>query len=231
VSVAGGIQPGILKKHISETHVESGFLARCILCQPPTSPSGWTEAEFTRAVRDRYSNLITALYDLKEKMKDGDPFEVELSPEAKAVWVPFYEEADRRRYREPEGPIKALLGKHIAYAARFALIFHLCRVAGGERGHGPVDAGTMTDAIEVAKWCLEETIRVYRSLDLGREAVEPKEQFLRLLPDEFSTADAKEVLTEFDVTRQTMHSWLRQFIKRGDLRRKSEGWYVKLYPG
>jgi hypothetical protein len=66
VSVAGGIQPGILKKHISETHVESGFLARCILCQPPTSPSGWTEAEFTRAVRDRYSNLITALHDLKE---------------------------------------------------------------------------------------------------------------------------------------------------------------------
>jgi hypothetical protein len=231
VSVAGGIQPGILKKHISEVHIESGFLARCILCQPPTSPSGWTEAEFTRAVRGRYSELVTALYDLKEKMKNGDPFEVELSPEAKAVWVPFYEEADRRRYREPEGPIKALLGKHIAYAARFALIFHLCRVAGGERGHGPVDAGTMTDAIEVAKWCLEETIRVYRSLNLGREAVEPKEQFLRLLPDEFSTADAKEVLTEFDVTRQTMHSWLRQFIKRGDLRRKSEGWYVKLYPG
>ena len=226
VSVAGGIQPGILKKHISEVHIESGFLARCILCQPPTSPSGWTEAEFTRAVRGRYSELITALYNLKEKMKDGDPFEVELSPEAKAVWVPFYEEADRRRYREPEGPIKALLGKHIAYAARFALIFHLCRVAGGEREHGPLGAETMHDAIEVAKWCLEETIRVYRSLDLGTAAKSPMERFLARLPRSFTTSEAREAFPA-EKDERTMYRWLNDLCDAGKVVKEVKGKYRK----
>jgi hypothetical protein len=228
VSIAGGIQPGILKKHISDTHIESGFLARCILCQPPTSPSGWTEAEFTREVRNRYSDLITTLYDLKTKMDEGgDPFEVELSPEAKAVWVPFYEEADRHQYQEPGGPIKALLGKHVAYAARFALIFHLCRVADGEREPGPVDAGTMSDGIEVAKWCLEETIRVYQSLDLGMAAKTPKERFLRRMGSTFTTSDAHEQAGPMDVTKRTIRNWIKDLQKSGKLEKINRGLYRK----
>jgi len=227
VPLTGTIQPETLKEKIGELHFQSGFASRLILCRPPVKPKTWTEAEVTEEVLGRYGQLLQTLYALEDRMEEGRPAPVALSTDAKEKWIRFFNEQNERLHAEPNGVSRAARAKTINHAARLALIFHLCRVAQGEREPGPVDRGTLDRALAAARWCLMETLRVYRVLDLGTAAQEPPERFLRRLPTPFTTADAKEAAAAADITERTMFRWLDSLQEEGKIDKTARGHYRK----
>jgi DNA primase len=229
VPVTGTIQPGTLTEKLDEIHFDTGFAARLIFCKPPPKPKRWTEADVSRDVRDRYDRLLGRLYG-----KDwGQPVTLEpytlvsLSPDAKAAWIEYYNEANRSLEARPEGPAKAVAAKGITHTARLALILHLCRKASGETDSTEVDAASMEAALEIGQWLTGETLRVYNELNLDDAALSPKRRFLQRLPDRFKTAEAKEIAEEDEIPERTCEKWLRDLVDGPNLEKIKRGLYQK----
>lgn len=226
VPVTGTIQPGTLKEKLGEIHFDTGFAARLILCQPPTPPKRWTDADVTEEAKDRYAKTLGRLYDMPRDRVSS------LTPEAKERWISYYNMANASLEERPEGPTRAVAAKGITHVARLALVLHRCRVESrAEPGDpyeiGPVDAQSMEAAIEVGRWLTRETLRVYERLGLATEAKSPVQLFLRQLPDQFKTKDAKEVAEENEIPRRTMFDWLDRLQESGTLERIRRGVYRK----
>jgi hypothetical protein len=226
VPVTGTIQPGTLKEKLGEIHFDTGFAARLILCQPPTPPKRWTDADVTEEAKDRYAKTLGRLYDMPRDRVSS------LTPEAKERWISYYNMANASLEERPEGPTRAVAAKGITHVARLALVLHRCRVESrAEPGDpyeiGPVDAQSMEAAIEVGRWLTRETLRVYERLGLATEAKSPVQLFLKQLPDQFKTKDAKEIAEENEIPRRTMFDWLDRLQESGTLERIRRGVYRK----
>jgi hypothetical protein len=221
VPVTGTIQPGTLKEKLDEIHFDTGFAARLILCEPPTRPKRWTEADVTAEVREQYERHLTALY--------GTPrgTTVSLSPEAKRLWIEYYNGANAEMETRPDGPAKSVAAKGITHTARLALILHLGRRASGEADTNEVDAGSMEAALQLGQWLTEETLRVYRMHSLGGRAKPPIRRFLERLPERFETSDAKEIAESNDIPERTCEKWLRDLTDSSDLEKIKRGLYRK----
>jgi len=229
VPVTGTIQPGTLTEKLDEIHFDTGFAARLIFCQPPPKPKRWTEADVSRDVRDRYGRLLGRLYgkDWQQSVTLEPYTLVSLSPDAKAAWIEYYNEANRSLEARPEGPAKAVAAKGITHTARLALILHLCRKASGETDSNEVDAASMEAALRVGQWLTNETLRLYHELNLDDAALPPIRRFLGRLPDRFETAEAKEIAEEDEIPRRTLFDWLDKLQESGDLERVKRGHYRK----
>jgi DNA primase len=221
VPVTGTIQPGTLKEKLDEIHFDTGFAARLIFCKPPPKPKRWTEADVSPGVRDGYERLLTRLYSTPRGTT------LSLSPEAKDLWIEYYNEANASLEARPEGPAKAAAAKGITHTARLVLILHLCRKASGETDSNEVDAASMEAALEVGRWLTNETLRVYNELNLDDAALSPKRRFLERLPDRFKTAEAKEIAEEDEIPERTCEKWLRDLVDSSDLEKIKRGLYQK----
>jgi hypothetical protein len=227
VPVTGTIQPGTLKEKLGEIHFDTGFASRLILCQPPTRPKRWTEADVSETVRVIYEKLLQLLYDTPSGMEVG------LSPGAKELWIDYYNSANASLEDRPEGPLRAVAAKGITHTARLALVLHRCRQASGEVPTGedstePVTEETMQGALRLGEWLTEETLRVYEEHNLGAEARPPIRRFLDKLPERFETSDAKEIAEVDDLAESTMFKWLNDLQESGDVEKLQRGLYRKL---
>ena len=81
--------------------------------------------------------------------------------------------------------------------------------------------------VTVARWGLCETLRVYETLGLGAETLDPSERFLQQLPQRFSTSEAKKVADAEDVARRTLFKWLKDLQKEELLPKVRRGQYQK----
>lgn len=221
VPVTGTIQPGTLKEKLDEIHFDTGFAARLILCQPPTPPKRWTEADVSREVRQEYERVLTRLYGAPRGTT------VSLSPEAKERWIEYYDGANAELETRPDGPAKAVAAKGITHTARLALVLHLCRKASGETDSNEVGAPCMEAALQVGQWLTGETLRVYRRHNLGAKAKPPIRRFLERLPERFETSDAKEIAESNDIPKRTCEKWLRDLTDSSDLEKIKRGLYQK----
>jgi hypothetical protein len=226
VPLTGTIQPRTLQKKLDTIHFQSGFASRLLLCRPPTTAKTWTEADVSEDLEDRYRFLLEALYGLSDAGTSGDPITATLSSAAKERWIAFYDEANAQLHREHDGPARAARAKSINHAARLALIFHLCAAVQTHQ-LGAVEAPVLERAVTVARWGLRETLRVYETLGLGAETLDPPERFLQQLPQRFSTSEAEEVAEAQDVARRTLFKWLKDLQKDGLLTKVRRGQYEK----
>ena len=222
VPVTGTIQPGTLKDKLDEVHFDTGFAARLILCQPPTPPKRWTEADVSREVRQEYERVLTRLY--------GTPRDstATLSPEAKARWVEYYDGANAKLETRPDGPARAVAAKGVTHTARLALVLHLCRKECGETDSSEVGAASIEAAIQIGQWLKEETLRVYRKHNFGTRSRPPIRRFLERLPDQFKTSDAKEIAETDEIPESTMYEWFNRLQESGDLEKIRRGLYRKI---
>ncbi|MFZ4576387.1 MAG: YfjI family protein, partial [Phycisphaerales bacterium] len=170
LSIAGGIQPGVLAKHMSKDHRESGLLARMLLAQPPRRPKVWSEKSVAVELEARVRAVFGRLLALKH---DREPFDPEtecrahivtLTPEAKRAFVEFFNKHNKQQ-SELSGDLAAAWSKLEGYAARFALIIHLVRYAANDPAVPspltPVDETSMRNGIAMSQWFANETERVY----------------------------------------------------------------------
>jgi predicted transcriptional regulator len=72
---------------------------------------------------------------------------------------------------------------------------------------------------------LRETLRVYETLGLGAETLDPPERFLQRLPSTFSTGEAKEAADAEHVARRTLFKWLKDLQSDGLLEKVQRGQY------
>lgn len=170
VSVAGSIQPGVLRRTLTAEHQESGMAARFLFVMPPKRQKRWTEAEIDEHLEADVLALFDRLYDLQpDHDDDGDPIPrlVKLSTAAKHdVWIPFYNTHGKEQ-TELDDDLSAAWSKLEGYAARLALVHHLVRVAANDdtvSDPDTVDETSMEAGIALSRWFGQEAKRVYAML-------------------------------------------------------------------
>lgn len=167
VSVTGGIQPGVLARSLTADSIEAGLGARLLMAAPPKLPKRWSEMEVEPDVQQGYERLLDGLLALDfDTDRDGErvPQVLQLSKEAKAVWVTFYNQWASEQ-AAVEGEVAAAFSKLEAYAARFALLHHVATHVGldsedrREIGVKSIEAG-----VRLCLWFAGESRRIYATL-------------------------------------------------------------------
>src|SRR5262249_21149401 len=127
VSIAGGIQPGVLASALTPEFLDAGLAARLLMAMPPKLPKKWTDAEIDPVTERAYENLMDRLLELDFDRRDKDesrPHALALSADARRAWVRYYDEWGQEQ-AGAEGELAAAYSKLEAYAARFALLHHV----------------------------------------------------------------------------------------------------------
>jgi len=176
VCIAGGIQPGILRRMFTAEHYESGLAARFLLAMPPKRAKQWTDREVSRLTEQGMEGVFAALWRLAPRIADGDragPLDLPLADDARPLWVEFVN-THGRETADLAGPLAAAFSKLEGYAARLALVLCLARWAEDPNtlGDGPaaVDAASVEAGIAIAEWAKHETRRIYAVLsETGEE--------------------------------------------------------------
>jgi len=180
VSVVGGIQPAILRRHMAGEHQDSGLFARLLLASPPRQVKTWTEDDIDPALAAEVGGLFDRLYELQPDTNDNGeprPLLVTLAADAKALWIEYYQ-SHASEQAELSGALSAAWSKLEEYAARLALVTHFVRWAARDpslASESVVDAASMRAGIALAQWFKGEARRVYHMLaesDTSRESRE-----------------------------------------------------------
>jgi DNA polymerase-1 len=166
VSVAGGIQPGTLRRLSTQNLFDSGMVARILFAMPPRTPKTWSDDEISAEVRAATVTSLDALYGLAgEQDEDGEarPVVVKLSAAARGRLKAFVDEWGRRQF-EADGERAAALAKLEALPGRFALIHHCVLKAPALEDTDPIGLASLEAGIKLAKWAANEADRVYAVL-------------------------------------------------------------------
>jgi hypothetical protein len=203
VSVAGGIQPGVLARALTAELLESGLAARLLPCWPPRVPKRWSEAEIDPDTERVYHDLLDQLLDLdfiKDREGKAAPRVLHLSEEAKTLWVSFYDRWAREQ-AAVEGELAAAYSKLEGYAARFALLYHVVGYAASKSEDAePIGSEAIEAGITLARWFAGEARRIYSTLSESTEEREAR----RLV--EFIRAHGGEI-----TAKQLQHSNSRKY--------------------
>lgn len=151
VSIFGGVQPGILAKEISDSHLKSGLVARLLFAWPNDNPIGWSEAAIDAVLVADVEAVFDRLLDIETP---EEPVAVSLSPEAQ-ILMREYVIRNRSELAGLSSNMRACWMKLRSYVARFALTFGMLK---GEAEIGPE---SVQAAIELADWFGGEARRVY----------------------------------------------------------------------
>lgn len=174
--ITGGIQPGILLKSLGTEHRESGLAARFLFACPPRIAKQWTATEIDPEREKEFSEILDSLYDLPIHEVNGEPWRIfELSPEASAEYIRFYE-SHARETADHSGDMAAAWSKLEETPGRLALVIHLIRWAAHDstlKSQDVVDLHSMRAAIQLTEWFKNEAARVY---SLITETVEQRNQ-------------------------------------------------------
>jgi DNA polymerase I-like protein with 3'-5' exonuclease and polymerase domains len=166
VSVTGTIQPRVLARTMTAEHREAGLTARLLLAMPPKLKKTWTEADIDPTTEAAYAAMLDGLLNLQPDADDDGlpiPRLIGLSPDAKQIWVEFYNDWGEEQYAA-EGDQAAAFAKIEGYAARLALVHHLVNRASTGTADEPIAAESMTAGIALARWFAHEGQRVYATL-------------------------------------------------------------------
>ena len=173
VCVAGTIQPGILHQAIGKEHRENGLLPRMLLAYPPQKKKTWQEAEVDETTVEKVTDILRNLRNLDfrlDRFQNEHPEIINLSPQAKGIFVSFYGEHAEYQHKAETDDLAAAFSKLEETAARLALVLQLTRCAsGGVTNCKEIDSINMSAAIELTHWFREETRRVYQLLDQSAE--------------------------------------------------------------
>jgi hypothetical protein len=166
VSVTGTIQPMTLRRVLTPEFFDNGLAARLLVAMPPTRAKKWTVNEISDQTASAMDRLFDGLYALRPSQSidgDNEPVMVDLHDEALAAWVEFVDEHGKQ-VEKMSGHERAAWVKLEAYAARFALIFHVVRQVTGETESDYVDADDIANGVKLARWFGQETMRVYGAM-------------------------------------------------------------------
>ena len=231
ISVAGTMQPAILKQLASESRSDNGFMDRMLFAYPEaTRKPYWTDSDLAPGITESWADIIESLLNLGVSFDSNK----NLAP----VVLPFTEDAKRRLFQwqrestdesnevESEA-LSGIFGKFDIHAPRLALILEMLRFAcGGSRGEA-VGVVALEGALKLAEYFKQTALRVHQQVTDPHFAdllPEDKQDFFTALPDQFTTAEALEIAKKLKVPERTC----KHFLARPKLFRKiKRGEYAK----
>ncbi|HZU76946.1 MAG TPA: DUF3987 domain-containing protein, partial [Dehalococcoidia bacterium] len=154
VCVTGGTQPDSLPLLAAEAERLDGFIERLLWAWPDTVPASWSERSVSEGTKEL---LLRSFRDL-----DANGGDVDLSPEARAVWAEWYN-AIHERAAAASGLMAGILAKLPNQIARIALILHVL-VDPASSARTPVMEPTMRDALRLASYFISHAGRVLPAL-------------------------------------------------------------------
>ncbi|MBL8343957.1 MAG: DUF3987 domain-containing protein [Rubrivivax sp.] len=161
------LQPIILRSLLADPLAQGqGLIARCLVAAPATLAGRRlfrddailvSERPEVRRYHDRLAELLSMPVQALGDGSELNPRRLVLAPEARALWVEFYDETERQ---QAEG---ASLAGARAWASKFGE--HAARIAGivtviGQPDAQEVTGEAMNGAIEVAAFYLGEHVRL-----------------------------------------------------------------------
>jgi hypothetical protein len=167
VAVTGTIQPDILSDLSDERGREDGFIHRMLFSYPERTPLEWKDATVAIATRVAYDDLFAKLWSLgyDKDVVGSPPYEphtLRFTDAGYQQWVKWvrdhYAQVNAPRFPDNlRGPWAKLEG----YAARLALIIHLCRREIGETSNHHVDEVSMAAAGDLIDYFKSHARKVY----------------------------------------------------------------------
>lgn len=175
----------------------TGFLARMLFAAPQSTMGTRLYKEPPAQDHDleAFNNRIRQLLDMPLPVKEDtmtlEPVVLTLSGDAYALWVSYYNEIEQQLGKLGDYEIvKDFAAKSGENVARLAGNFHVfC--------HGPqgtIEADTMQHAIDIVRWHLNETRRIFSSLDRSDDVVLAEMLWDWITAKQWTAINLKEVL-------------------------------------
>ncbi len=169
VSIAGGIQPEVLKRSLTQLNQANGLTARLLFTFPPRRAKKWTDDNINEGVENKVEKVFESLYALEPELDaDGEhvPRRIPLDRKGKKAFKEF---VDRHGNETVElfGNEAAAWCKLEGYCARFALIIHLLRVVTNDstlEDENLIDHKSIEAGVTLVEWFGAESRRVYAML-------------------------------------------------------------------
>ncbi len=209
VSIIGGIQPDPLKQLGLETGYD-GFIDRilfAILDSEP--PNKWKDEQINPNVMKDWDTIIDRIMKANTS---GATVELSLSPEAKKIWIPWYDNMQIRAHEEPDA-IAGIYMKMIAYSIRFALILELLHWACGQGNRPPekISIKSVEGALKLCEYFTNTAIKVFDIIsggDIMNFKTEVQRNFYNELPNKFTKSDANKIAEKLAIPARTLSNWL-----------------------
>jgi hypothetical protein len=166
ISVAGTIQPSVLRKLMGDTEQVDGLWPRFLWFGVPTTvmpaPGEVAAIDITDILEGVYIRLSSY---------SGDT--CLLSAEAQTLWIDWHRSAEKRKMAATSQAEQAIYPKAREQAARVALIaHHLEAAAQGIAPSAEISADTLAAAISLVKYCINQSLLIYGAL--GATAANPE---------------------------------------------------------
>lgn len=190
ISVTGGIQPGILKKSLTNEYFEAGLAARLLMAWPDRQPKKWTETGISKEQQNTIKEIFDRLYSFE--LIENEPQIVKLSGEAKKSWIEYYN-THAEEQLELDSTLSAAWSKLEEYAARIALILHFAKWATAEIENPYILTNdTIQEAIKITTWFKNEAKRIYALLSESEEETTYR-QLIEFLKKRNNEATVREI--------------------------------------
>jgi Protein of unknown function (DUF3987) len=149
-SITGTTQPSTLKDLMGDMSDGTGQWARFLWCILPLQRSPYPE----NAVNYDVAELLTGLYRQIESLP---PATYQMSPEAKRLYINWYNELDVLKVEESKGALRSVYQKMKGDTGVLALLGHIINSAVIKKAPDLfVSDQTMKAAIELAKFCISQ---------------------------------------------------------------------------
>lgn len=163
LSITGGIQPGILKRVMSEKQKQSGFLARFLLAFPERKVKEFPSSDISKSLLESMRDIFASLGQLQPVSSEGGvlvPAVVPMSATAREAYIDFYDE-NALETSLLKNEYSAAWSKLEEIPIRLALIFHCVENATAFQESHEISLSVMRSAIKVTQWFKKEVMRVY----------------------------------------------------------------------
>ena len=158
------VQPGIARTFMADPlAVDSGFLPRFLICEPPSAIGTRMQANARRddmalgSFAGRLRHILETPMPMDPETRELEPRTLQLTPEARALLVAFSDAIEAAQ--APGGNLAHITGaasKAAEQAARISGVLTLWRDLEAVK----VEAGDMADAITLAQYYLSEASRL-----------------------------------------------------------------------
>lgn len=160
LSLVGNLTPAGIRQ-LASSHTGTGFAARFLLAwMPPRASRRWVdEEEAGTACANRWDSFVRSSYATGS---EGESLLVELSNEARDVWIEFYERnGEAINGLAEDDPLRAAFSKLDDQAARIALVLHRAEPCASP---ALLSAQVLGRAVRIADWSAREAGRIQARL-------------------------------------------------------------------
>ncbi|MET4127171.1 YfjI family protein [Roseovarius sp. MBR-6] len=225
------VQSGIARTFMADPlAVDSGFLPRFLLCEPPSAIGTRMQANARRdemalaSFAGRLRDILDTPMPMDPETRELEPRTLHLTPEARALMVAFSDAIETAQ--APGGDLAHITGtasKAAEQAARIAGVLTLWH----DLDAPAVEAGDMADAIDLAQFYLSEASRLASAAAVSAE-IDRAETLRKWLLENWAEPE----ITARDVVQYGPNAMRETPKARGGLGTlEKHGWLMPLEPG